>query len=55
MVDHRVLVEASRADEARKLIEEHEDKVIEDSLADMEKGDDESETEPESETPEPAP
>jgi hypothetical protein len=55
MVDVKVLVEASRAEEARKLIEEYEDKVIADSLAQMEKGDDESDSEPESENPAPAP
>ena len=56
MQDVRVLVEASRAEEARKLIEEHEDQVIADSLADMDKGDeDDSDSEPESEPPAPAP
>ena len=55
MADVKVLVEDTRAEEARQLIEEREDQVIADSLADMEKGDEESDSEPESEEPTPAP
>ena len=53
--DVPVLVEGSQSEQARKLIEEREDQVIADSLTDMEKGDDESENEPEGENPAPAP
>jgi hypothetical protein len=45
MGENKVLVEDSQADEARKLIEEHEDQVIADSLQDLAKGDTETEDE----------
>jgi len=50
MGENKVLVEDSKADEARKLIEEHEDQVIADSLADLAKGDTETEDEGESDS-----
>ncbi len=53
--DVKVLVEDSQSEQARQLIEEHEDRVIADSLADMEKGEDEGDNEPETENPPPAP
>jgi hypothetical protein len=55
MVEVKVLVEDSRAEDARKLIEEREEQVIADSLADMEHGEDESDNEPENENPTPTP
>jgi hypothetical protein len=51
MVDVKVLVEEGQAEEARKLIQEHEDQVIADGLADLEKGEDESDSESEIEAP----
>jgi Putative prokaryotic signal transducing protein len=53
--DVPVLVEDTQSEQARKLIEEYEDRVIADSLADLEKREDEGEEEPEGEEPAPAP
>jgi hypothetical protein len=53
--DVPVYVEESQSEQARQLIEEHEDQVIADSLAEMEKGEDESDNELESDNPPPAP